>query len=231
MTMTVRKKFVRFLLVYCGFRKLQGGSLQRNLRALLDEIDFQEFRVKHACPAVLDRDQMYKLAHDAGSPADPITYLEFGVYTGESLRIWTALSQDSESRFYGFDSFEGLPEEWNSEKPKGCFNVQGNLPKIDDERVTWVRGWFEKTVPQFAKNFAPQTRLIIHLDADLYSSTLVPLIYLDPFITKGTVLVFDEFYDRDHEFKAFFDYQKIAKREFRVVCQIDNFSKVCIQIL
>ena len=72
----------------------------------------------------------------------------------------------------------------------------------------------------------------MHLDADLYSSTMIPLIYLDRFITKGTLLIFDEFYDRDHEFKAFRGIiKKIANRKFRVICQIDNFSKVCIEIL
>jgi hypothetical protein len=50
-------------------------------------------------------------------------------------------------------------------------------------------------------------------------------------MTKGTMLIFDEFYDRDHEFKAFMDYQRIARRRIRLVGHVKNFSKVCIEIL
>jgi hypothetical protein len=229
--MTIRKIIARFLLVYCGFRKLHGGKIQRNIRSLLDEIDFQNFRDQHPLPTVKDRDELFRLAHEAGPSADPITYLEFGVFTGESMRKWTHLSKNADSRFYGFDSFEGLPETWNSEKPQGCFNVGGKFPQIDDQRVIWKKGWFEASVPIFAKDFEAQTRLIIHLDADLYSSTMIVLVQLDRFIKKGTVLIFDEFYDRDHEFKAFVDYQKIAKRKFRVLAQLNNYAKVCMEII
>ena len=104
--MTLKKIFaLKFLLVYCGLRKLHGGNIQRNLRSLLDEIDLQNFREKYACPSVKDRDQMFRLAYEAGCSTEPINYLEFGVYTGESLRKWTALSNNTDSRFYGFDSF------------------------------------------------------------------------------------------------------------------------------
>src|ERR1700694_1557799 len=141
------------------------------------------------------------------------------------------MSKDSRSWFFGFDSFEGLPERWNKEKGKGFFDVGGNVPEFEDRRVTFIKGWFNESVPRFVNDFNPENRLVVHLDADLYQSPLVPLIYLDRFITKGTMLIFDEFYDRDHEFKAFMDYQKIARKNFRAVCHVDNFSKICIEIL
>jgi len=39
-----------------------------------------------------------------------------------------------------------------------------------------------------------------------------------------------EFYDREHEFKAFMDWQRIYKRQFRIVAEVANFAKVCAQL-
>src|SRR5713226_5160051 len=43
---------------------------------------------------------------------EPIDYLEFGVRYGDSLFKWSALNTRPTSRFIGFDSFEGIPEDW-----------------------------------------------------------------------------------------------------------------------
>ena len=59
----------------------------------------------------------------------PIDYLEFGVADGASLRSWCALNQRPESRFFGFDTFTGLPEDWAADHPKGTFNRDGIPPR------------------------------------------------------------------------------------------------------
>ena len=55
-------------------------------------------------------------------------WAEFGVYSGETLKILTNINL--KGTVYGFDSFEGLPEDWNSDNPKGKFNTKGNPPFI-----------------------------------------------------------------------------------------------------
>ena len=45
-------------------------------------------------------------------------FLEFGVHKGHSIK---KLSSKTESMFYGFDSFEGLPENWRTSNDKGVF--------------------------------------------------------------------------------------------------------------
>ena len=58
-----------------------------------------------------------------------IDYLEFGVYRGASIRAWVGLSAHKESRFIGFDSFEGLPERWSGSLGAGAFDAGGNIPE------------------------------------------------------------------------------------------------------
>jgi hypothetical protein len=229
--MSTRRQFANFFIVGCELRRLHNTRIQRLVRAVLDEIDLQRLRDKHPCPECADRTEMYQFIHSSFIQQRPIDFLEFGVFQGDSIREWSAMNRDPQSRFYGFDSFEGLPETWRARQEKGHFDVGGTIPEIADPRVNFIKGWFDKTVPDFARDFAPQSRLVLHLDADLYSSTLIPLIYFGPFLRNGSLLIFDEFYDRNHEFKAFQDFLKISRRAYRVVCQMENYQKVCIELL
>jgi O-methyltransferase len=229
--MRVRRAVADFLIKGCGLRKLHNTRAVRMVRSLLDEIDVQHLRDVHPCRAFDGREQMYDFVHASFVNRSAIDYLEFGVFKGESIRHWVELNKDPNSRFYGFDSFEGLPEWWRAGQDKGHFDVGGNIPKIEDGRVQFVKGWFNQTVPFFVRSFVPKNRLVVHLDADLYGSTMLALLYLGPFMSPGTLLIFDEFYDREHEFKALMDWQKICKNDFRIVAQIENYGKVCAQLL
>jgi O-methyltransferase len=155
------------------------------------------------------RTDLYR--HVASLISEPATYLEFGVFQGEALRFWLGLLKHPDSRFHGFDSFEGLPEKWTHLYDKGAFDVGGRMPVFEDQRVHLHKGWFSDTLPGFCKTFTSAPQLIIHLDADLYSSTIFVLRELKSFIRPGTVLLFDEFFDRDHELKAFTEFMEDQK--------------------
>jgi len=174
---------------------------------------------------------MYRFVQFCVLKEEPIDFLEFGVFQGDSIRKWSAINQHPQSRFYGFDSFEGLPETWRQGAGRGHFDMRGAVPEIADGRVKLIKGWFDETLPQFLNNFTPKNRLLLHLDADLYSSTLVPLVYFARYLEAGSLLIFDEFYDRNHEFKAFQDFLKISRHRYRLVCQAQNYAKVCIELL
>ena len=74
---------------------------------------------------------------------------ELGVYKGDSLNWWMTNVKDQNSRFYGFDSFEGNPEDWSGwNAPRGTFNRDGRLPRVPDN-VQLVKGWFNVTLPAF----------------------------------------------------------------------------------
>jgi hypothetical protein len=135
----------------------------------------------------------------------PMLLLEFGVWKGDSTRYLTGLDSNPDSRFYGFDSFEGLPEDWRGMAAER-FDVGGNLPKIDDARVKFVKGWFRDSLPPVMdelEDLAKTRSVVIHFDADLYSSTLYLLFTLGAKF-KRYHFIFDEF--SGHETRALFNY-------------------------
>lgn len=135
--------------------------------------------------------------------------LEFGVAEGESLRYINKNIQSS-YKIFGFDSFEGLPEDWiGTECKKGCFSTEGRMPDING--VIFYKGWFENSIIEYIKDGAKPISLL-HIDCDLYSSTKTILNNLIEFIGPNTIIVFDEWYYNynykcnDGEHKAFFEW-------------------------
>jgi O-methyltransferase len=215
----------------CGLRHLQGSKASRLIRSVLNEIDLQHVRDTNPCQPCGSREEMYGYVDESSIKQEAIDYLEFGVFQGESIRYWASLNKNKDSRFLGFDSFEGLPEDWRREKPQGHFDVGGAMPRIDDGRVKFIKGWFEDTIPLFAREFSVKNRLLLHVDADLYGSAMLALVHLGPFMSKGTLIVFDEFYDRDHEFKALMDWQRIYRKNFRIIAEVGNYAQICAELM
>ena len=121
------------------------------------------------------------LAHANQSRA----FYEFGVWMGDSFRYLI----DHFPQGYGFDTFEGLPEEWHG-LPRGSYTSFGEVPNILG--AEFVVGEFRDTLPEFFAHERPMAGLI-NFDADLYSSTITALNHARPVIDSSTVLVFDEF--------------------------------------
>jgi len=132
----------------------------------------------------------------------PTQYLEFGVYEGSSLRWWTEHLTDPSARFVGFDSFEGLPEDWRLDLTQGHFRTAGP-PSIDDPRVSFVVGWFDDTLPKY--ELPPHAQLVVNIDCDLYSSARTVLEWLQPHLRPGTLVYFDELVDSHNEMRAFME--------------------------
>lgn len=99
---------------------------------------------------------------------------------------------------------------------KGALTTEGAMPQTDDQRITFVKGWYQNSVPPFLAGFTPRNRLVIHCDSDLYSSTLFALTSLNPIMPAGTIVMFDEFCNHE-EFRAFADYVSAYMRDFRAI--------------
>jgi len=117
---------------------------------------------------------------------------EFGVFEGYSINYF-AKKLGSNVTIYGFDSFEGLQEDWRGHILKtGDFSLGGRLPKVA-RNIKLIKGWFDQTVPDFlakhAENFS-----FIHIDSDTYEAARSLLNLVGPKLQKGTVIVFDEYF-------------------------------------
>lgn len=109
------------------------------------------------------------------------------------MKAWSSLNLHPDSRFVGFDTFEGLPEDWTRDKPAGTFACNGRVPETADTRVEFVQGLFQCTLYDFFDRFIPQRRLVVHIDCDIYSGELFCLAVLDRIMVPSSLLVFDEF--------------------------------------
>ncbi|MBI2257940.1 MAG: class I SAM-dependent methyltransferase [Flavobacteriia bacterium] len=160
---------------------------------------------------------------------NPFDYLEFGVFEGNSFKWWLNRCKNINHKFYGFDTFEGLPEQWGTYE-KG--EMLAKLPDINDDRSKLYKGLFQDTLPVFIENktIDKERRKIIHLDADLFSSTIFTLTTLAFYIKKGDILIFDEFNVPNHEYFAFKIYTESFYVKYKLIGSVNNYYQVAIMI-
>jgi hypothetical protein len=159
----------------------------------------------------------------------PIDYLEFGVASGIAFKWWVEKNNNPDSRFYGFDVFTGLPENFGVMK-RHHYDTEGQTPKIDDTRINFIKGLFQDSLPGFLDGYNPKQKKVIHMDADLYSSTLFVLTRLIPFLEKDDIIIFDEFGVPTHEFRAFSDIVSSCNLKYELLGAINNYLQIAIKI-
>jgi hypothetical protein len=120
-------------------------------------------------------------------------WLEFGIYSASTINYFSKFTSNN---VYGFDSFEGLPENWidnnnNIILNKGSFSLNGNLPEVNNN-VVLIKGLFQDTLDNFILNHNDKKISFVHIDCDIYSSTKFVLEKLHPYLDENCVFVFDE---------------------------------------
>jgi len=161
---------------------------------------------------------------------EAIDYIEFGVSDGSSFKWWVNSNSNPNSKFYGFDTFEGLPEDWGFTYDKG--EMSAPIPKINDLRAEFVKGLFQETVPDFITNhkLKSEKKKIIHCDADLFSSTLYALSMISPFIQVGDIILFDEFNVPNHEFLAYKIFTRTFYIKTKLIGAVNNYYQVAMVV-
>ena len=149
----------------------------------------------------------------------PIDYFEFGVMSCRTFNRVVEWTPHDEARFYGFDTFDGLPQPWVRAHGNGTLwlgREAGELkaaypPAVYDERAVLFKGLFQETLPEALQAAFPTGRqagrpMLINVDSDLYSSALYVLTSMHPLLRSGDYVYFDEFFDALNEFSAYNDY-------------------------
>ncbi|MBA3743433.1 TylF/MycF/NovP-related O-methyltransferase [Sporichthya sp.] len=140
-----------------------------------------------------------------GTPGDLV---ETGVWRGGAtiyMRAILAAHGVTDRQIWACDSFEGLPPPSEEHFPHDAGDVlytaealavtveqvKDNFRRYDllDDKVTFVKGWFEETIPS-----APIEQIaVLRLDGDMYSSTIVVLENLYDKVTPGGFVILDDY--------------------------------------
>jgi len=172
-------------------------------------------------------DRSALLSHSLSLAPQEGLVLEFGVAGGESIR---QIAAERSGPIYGFDSFEGLPEDWFGYLRKGFFAQ--DLPKVP-AHVSLIKGWFSDTLAGFLAN-QPGPVAFLHVDSDLYSSADYVFRALEGRIVPGTIILFDEYWNypgwRQHEYKAFQEFIVRSGLGYRYEGFVPTAHQVCVVI-
>ena len=171
---------------------------------------------------------------------EPGLVLEFGTATGRTLNQFAHWLPNK--TIHGFDSWQGLPEKFN-DLPAGHFAQE--LPAVLPN-CQLVQGWFGARPPHDQSNIAENTALafavnsqapiaLLHLDADLYSSTKTVLNAFAKHIVPGTVILFNEYWNhptwKKHEFKAWQEHCKMYGVDYEYIGYASDHQEVAVRIL
>jgi len=201
-----------------------GAELQR--RALADTADYVQQHLAGVDSFDFYLDILTFALKQVGNKEG--LFLEFGVFSGLTINH---IAQRVDKTIYGFDSFEGLPERWRDGIGTGYFKVS-TLPQVQPN-VTLVKGWFDKTLPEFLLSH-PGDVSFLHVDCDLYSSAKTVFSSLGSRIKAGTIIVFDEYFNytgwREGEFKAFQEFVAHEHLSFEYLTYNRMGEQVCVKI-
>lgn len=197
-------KFALYKIILPFFQLFDTGRVhplrERSIRALNKSVDYIDANMPDA---IGFETQKELIAYSLDQTKVNGYYTEFGVFTGGTMRYMAKRKPHME--FHGFDSFEGLPSNWSGTPlVKNTFSVKGTFPKVPGN-VKLHKGWFNESLPIWCGAHLGKIAFI-HIDCDLYSSTVDILENLVDRLQIETIILFDEYFNypnwENHEFKA-----------------------------
>lgn len=137
----------------------------------------------------------------------PTVYFEFGCHSGRTFSTVINAAhylKIKNTEFYAFDSFKGLPSTDKKEDgifKLGAFNTSKkdfisiikNSTGLEIKSKNMIEGFYESSLTPELQSKLPKVG-IVHIDVDLYSSTVTVLNFIKPLLMNGSVILFDDWY-------------------------------------
>jgi Macrocin-O-methyltransferase (TylF) len=157
----------------------------------------------------------------------PGAIIECGVFRGGSLTIWAMLRHLMESEhtrpLIGFDTFDTFPKASSREDQRivdhiertaglACITTDQLTQTLADRGIgletntTFVAGDVSETVPRFIKDHPELTVALLLIDTDLYEPAMACFRHIVPLVSRGGVVIVDNFGVFPGETRAFRDY-------------------------
>lgn len=200
---------------------------QLQLRALNEAADYVQANMPEAM--IFESYPAYIAFLMEKAPADGLV-MEFGVAGGKSIR---QIASQTPRTVHGFDSFEGLPEDWGGHlERRGAFSRNRQLPQVPANVKLHV-GLFDATLPGFLDaNSGPVS--LLHIDCDLYSSTKYLLDTAGDRLGTGSIVMFDEYFNypswRHHEHKAWQEFVSSRNVKYTYIAITAMNGSVAVRI-
>ena len=156
------------------------------------------------------------------------TYLEFGVAEGTSVNFFSEYLK----KIYGFDSFEGLREDWvGHTQMSGALDLNKKIPNLN-KNVILIVGQAQDTLENFLIQNKPEINFV-HMDMDTYKTSKFVLEKIKPYLTNHCVILFDQLYNYTGwdvgEYKALQEVFKEDEYKFKAFSRNDR--QVVIEIV
>tara|TARA_Y100000996_G_scaffold312138_1_gene248421 strand:+ start:1121 stop:1873 length:753 start_codon:yes stop_codon:yes gene_type:complete len=127
----------------------------------------------------------YAITHVEYEPKN--LYLEFGVWEGRTINLFSNHIQPN--KIHGFDTFEGINEDWaGTDKPKGFYTANNNLPKVNDNCVL-IKGLIQDTLPIFLEEKDNDEIAFVHMDINTYESSKFVLELIKPRLKINAIIL------------------------------------------
>lgn len=132
-----------------------------------------------------DFDEGYTLYSSVKAVSDlPGSIAEVGVYQGSSAKL--IAENKKNKKFHLFDTFEGLPEISSNDDVKSGWLSNTSIDSVKKYLSKYENLFFYKGIfPETTKNLTSEKFSFVHLDTDLYKSTLDSLEFFWPKMVDG----------------------------------------------